>query len=178
MAGLEPVAVAAMAMGSTWTGGIGLMQGGMRWERVLVVLVGVVNMNVVGSKCSVAARSHDRSMGAWWTKTGPWAGLAVPDMVWVVNVVPSGFDLTWAGGGSTGMACGRDWLALGIVSLVVGGRASWGASNVAWGWMTLLVACASPHASPLSSNWGTLFVWLALAIQCSTRLPPSSILCF
>ena len=127
---LEQAAMATMATGSMWTGGVGGMQGGMRWERVLVVLVGVANTNMAGSRCPAAARSRGRSMGAWWTKMGPWVGLVVPDVVWVVNVVPSGFDLTWAGGGLTGTACGHDWLAPGIVSLVAGGRVSWGASRV------------------------------------------------
>ena len=44
--------------------------GGMRWERVLVVLVGVANMNVVESQCPVAAGSHGESTRAWWTKVG------------------------------------------------------------------------------------------------------------
>ena len=47
-----------------------------------VVLVGVVNMNVAESRCPAAAWSCGRSMGAWWTKMG----LAVPDVVGVVNV--------------------------------------------------------------------------------------------
>ena len=34
---------------------------------------------------------------------GPWAGLAVPDVVGVVNMVPSGSDVTPEGGGSAGM---------------------------------------------------------------------------
>ena len=51
VAALDQAAVAAMATGSTWMGGVGGMQGGMRREwvervslngaRVLVVLVGV-----------------------------------------------------------------------------------------------------------------------------------------
>ena len=168
---------AATAMGSTWMGGVGGMQGGMRWERVLVVLVGVVNTTVAGSRCSAVAWSRGRSMGVWWAKMGPWAGLAVPDVVGVVNVVPSRFDLTCEGGGLAGTACGRDWLTLGIALLVVGGRASWGALRVARGLMTLRVVRASLHASPSSSYLGTLLVWLASAIPCSTRLPPSLTLC-
>ena len=119
-----------MATGSMWTGGVGGMQGGMRRVRVQVVLVGVANINVAGSRCLAAAWSHGRSMGAWWAKTGPWVGLAVPDVVGVVSVVPSGFDLTWEGGGLVGAVCGHISLALGITSLVVGGRALWGASRV------------------------------------------------
>ena len=45
----------------------------------------------------------------------------------VADMGSYGSDLS---GGSAGMACGRDWLALGIVSLVVGARVSWGASRV------------------------------------------------
>ena len=83
MAGLEPVAVAAMATGSTWTGAVGGMQGGMRRERVervervylngarvQVVLVGVANANVAGSGCPVAAGSRGESTKAGWTKVG------------------------------------------------------------------------------------------------------------
>ena len=177
VAALDQAAVVAMAMGSTWTGGIGGMQGGMRREQVLVVLVGVANTTVAGSRCSAVARSRGRSMGAWWAKMGLWAGLAVPDVVGVVNVVPSGFDLTCEGGGLVGTACGRDWLTPGIASLVAGGRASWGASRVARGSTMLRVVRVSPRASPSLSYLGTLLVWLASAILCSTRLPPSSTLC-
>ena len=113
----------AVAMESMWMGGVGGMQGGMRWEWVQVVLVGVANMNVAGLKYSVVARSRGRSMRVWWTKMGLWAGLAVPDVVGVVNVVPSGFNLTWEGGGSAGTVCGYISLTLGITSLVAGGRA-------------------------------------------------------
>ena len=156
VAALDQAVVVAMATGSTWTGGVGGMQGGMRWEWVLVVLVGVANTTMAGSRCSAVAQSRGRSMGAWWAKMGLWAGLVVPDVVGVVNVVPSGFDLTCEGGGSAGTACGRDWLMPGIALLVVGGRASWGASRVARGLTTLRVVRASLRASPSSSYLGTL----------------------
>ena len=84
-------------------------------------------------------------------------GLVVSDVVGVLNVVPSGFDLMWEGGGSVGMVVlvgGCDTLVLRITLLVAGVGTSWGASNVAWGSTVLLVACASLHASPLSSNSG------------------------
>ena len=147
--------------------------------RVLVVLVGVVNMNVAGSRCPVVARSCGMLMGVWWTKMGPWVELAVPDMVGVVNVVPFGSDVTPEGGGSAGtvvLVGGCDTLMLYITSLVAGVGALWGASRVVWSSTTLLVMCSSLCASPSSSNSGTLFMWLALAILCSTRLPPSSTL--
>ena len=51
-------------------------------------------------------------------------------MVGVFNIVLSGFDLTWEGGGSAGTACGRNSLALPVTSLVVGVVALWGASRV------------------------------------------------
>ena len=88
-----------MATGSTWTdsGCVGEV------GRVQVVLVGVANMNMAGLRCLVAAQSCGSSMEAWWTKTGLWAGLAVPDVVGVVNVVPSGSDVMPEGGGSAGM---------------------------------------------------------------------------
>ena len=70
MANAKHMGVAAAAMGSTWTCGIGGMQGGMRRERVLVVLVGVANMNVAGSQCPVAAGSRGESTRAWWMKVG------------------------------------------------------------------------------------------------------------
>ena len=66
-----------MAMGSTWMGAVGGMQGGMRQERVervylngawvLVVLVGVANMNVMGLIClgtMVAMGTRGKLMGA------------------------------------------------------------------------------------------------------------------
>ena len=108
-------------------------------------------------------------------KMGPWAGQLVPDMVGVFDIVPSGFDLMREGG-SVGMVCGHISLVLGITSLVAGGRASWGASSVVRGSMMQKVVHASPCASPLSSYSGTLLVWLASAIPCLTRLPPSSTL--
>ena len=68
------------ATGSTWTGAVGGMQGGMRRERVewvylngarvQVVLVGVVNINVAGSRCSVVVGSRGESMRAWRMKVG------------------------------------------------------------------------------------------------------------
>ena len=61
---------AAMVTGSTWTGGVGGMQGGMRRERVQVVLVDVANVNVAGSRCPVVVRSRGESTRAWWTKVG------------------------------------------------------------------------------------------------------------
>ena len=54
------------------------------------MLVGIANPDVAGSKCLVAARSCGKSTSAWWLKTRPWVGLAVPDVVGVVYVVPSG----------------------------------------------------------------------------------------
>ena len=124
-------------------GAVGGMQGGMRWERVervylngaqvQVVLVGVVNANMAVSRCLAVARSRGRSMGAWWAKTGPWAGLVVPDVVGVVSVVLSGSDVMPEGGGSAGtvvLAGGCDTVALCIMSLVVGVGASWGALRV------------------------------------------------
>ena len=51
-------------------GGIGGMQGGMRWEWVQVVLVGVANMNVAVLRCPVAAGSRGESTKAGWTKVG------------------------------------------------------------------------------------------------------------
>ena len=59
-------------------------------------------------------------MGAWLTKMGPWVGLVVPDMVGVVNIVPSGFNLMQEGGGSAGTVCGHNLLMLGIASLAGG----------------------------------------------------------
>ena len=114
----------AAATGSTWTGGVGGVQG---------VLVGVANVNVTGSirlGTTVAAGSRGESTKAGWTKMGPWAGLVVPDVVGVFDIMPSGFDLMREGGGSAGTACGRNSLALGIASLVAGGRVSWGALRV------------------------------------------------
>ena len=113
-----------------------------------MVLVGVANTNVAGSRCLAVAWSHGRLMGAWWAKMGPWVGLVVPDVVGVVNVVPSGFNLTWEGGGSAGTACGCDWLTLGIASLVAGGRVSWRASRAVGCSTMLRVVYASPCASP------------------------------
>ena len=67
----------AAAMGSTWMGAVGGMQGGMRREwveqvslngaRVLVVLVGVANMNVTGLihlGTTVVMGSRGKPMGA------------------------------------------------------------------------------------------------------------------
>ena len=96
--------------------------------RVLVVLVGVVNMNVAGSRCPVVAWSCGMLMGVWWTKMGPWVELAVPDMVGVVNVVPSGSNVMPEGGGLVGMVvlAGGNMLTLCIMSLVVGVGVLWG----------------------------------------------------
>ena len=127
--------------------------------RVLVVLVGVVNMNVAGSRCPVVARSCGMLMGVWWTKMGPWVELAVPDMVGVVNVVPSGSNVMPEGGGLVGTvvsAGGCDTLALHITSLVAGVGASWGALCGPWGSTTVQVVHASPYASLSSLNSGSL----------------------
>ena len=94
-------------------------------------MLGGANVNVVGSRCLVAVGSHGESMGAWWMKTRSMAGLAVPGVVGVVYVVPSGSVVTPEGGDSAGtvaLAGGCDTLALRIASLVVGVGASWGAS--------------------------------------------------
>ena len=117
-------------------------------------LVGVANTDVAGLKCPVVARSCGESTRAWWSKMGLWVGLAVPDMVGVVNVVLFGSDVTPEGGGSAGtvvLAGGCDTLVLCIMSLVVGVGALWGASSVVRGPTTLRVVCASPCASPLMS---------------------------
>ena len=60
------------------------------------------------------------------------------------------------GGGEADKAGGCNLLALGIASLVVDGRGSWGALRVVCGSTMRLVACSSPHASLLSSNLGSL----------------------
>ena len=126
-----------------------------------VVLVGVADMNVAGLRCLVVARSHGRSMGAWWTKMGLWVGLAVPDVAGMVNMVPSGSNVMPEGGGSVGMvvlAGGCDMLTLYITSLVVGVGALWGVAHGPLGSMMLLVACLSPHVPPLSSNSGSWYL--------------------
>ena len=61
-------------------GAVGGMQGGMRWEwveqvylngaQVQVVLVGVVNANMAGSRCLVVVGSCGKSTRAWWMKVG------------------------------------------------------------------------------------------------------------
>ena len=79
-------------------------------------------------------------------------------MVGVFNIVLSGFDLTWEGGGSAGTVCGRNSLVLCVTLLVAGVVALWGASRVARGSTTLRVVRASPRASPSSSYSGTLLV--------------------
>ena len=114
VAALDQTVVAVMATGSTWTGGIGGMQG---------VLVGVAKANVTGLirlGTLVVAGSHGESTKAGWMKMGPWVGLVVPDMVGVFDIVPSGFDLMRE----------RNSLALPVTSLVVGVVALWGASRV------------------------------------------------
>ena len=89
---------------------------------------------------------------------GLWAGLVVPDVVGVVNIVPSGFNLMQEGGGSVGMVVlvgGCDTLVLHIMLLVVGVGAFWGVAHGPLGSMILLVACSSLHASPSSLNSGS-----------------------
>ena len=57
----------------------------------------------------------------------------VHEVVGMVNVVPSRSDLMQESGGSAGMVVlvgGCNTLVLCITSLVVGGRASWGALSV------------------------------------------------
>ena len=76
------------------------------------------------------------------------------DVVGVVNVVPSGSDVTPESGGSAGtvvLAGGCDTLALHILSLVAGVGALWGSPRGPWGSTTVLGACASPCAFPSSS---------------------------
>ena len=65
VAALDQTVVAVMATGSTWTGGIGGMQG---------VLVGVAKANVTGLirlGTMVVAGSHGESTKAGWMKMGP-----------------------------------------------------------------------------------------------------------
>ena len=97
------------------------------------MLVGVVNMDVVGSKYSVVAWSCGRLMGVW-------VGLAVSDMVGVVNVVPFGSNVTPEGGGSAGtvvLAGGCDTLALCITEFEAGMLVIWGGSRGTWGSLLL-----------------------------------------
>ena len=64
---------------------------------------------------------------------GPMAGLAVPDVVGVVYMAPSGSISRREGGGLAGMvvsAGGCDTLTLRITEFEVGVGALWGASSV------------------------------------------------
>ena len=74
--------------------------------------------------------SSGESMRVGWTNTGLMVGPVVLDVVGVVNMVSSGSVSMREGGNLVGTVCGHDSLALGIASLVAGGRVSWGASSV------------------------------------------------
>ena len=117
---------------------------------------GLVRAGLIRLGTTVAAGSCGESTKVGWTKMGPWAGLVVPDVVGVFDIVPSGFDLMREGGGSAGTVCGCNLLALHVMSLVAGVVVLWGASRVARGSTTLRVVRASPRASPSSSYLGTL----------------------
>ena len=108
-------------------------------------------------------------------KTGPQAGLVVPDIVGMVNVVPSRSDLMQEGGSSVGMVIlvrGCDTLALHITSLVAGVGVLWGGSRGACGSMMVQVVHASPQMSSLLSYcgyWG-LHMSLQSGGSCSLSL--------
>ena len=116
------------------------------------MLVGVVNMDVVGSKYSVVAWSCGRLMGAW-------VGLAVSDVVGVVNVVPFGSNVTPEGGGSAGtvvLAGGCNTLVLPITEFEAGMLVILGGSRGTWGSLLLQEVCTSPHVSLSPSYLGSL----------------------
>ena len=114
------------------------------------MLVGVAKPDVAGSKCLVAAWSHGESTGVGWTKTGLMTGPVIPDVV-VVNMCLAGDNGAVV---EVEVVGGCRLLVLGVVSSLAAVGGLWGPSNIAWGLMALLVACASPHASPSSSNSG------------------------
>ena len=123
------------------------------------MLVGNANPDVAGSKRLVAARSCGKSTSAWWSKTRPWVGLAVPDVVGVVYVVPSGSDVMPEGGGSAGtmvLAGGRDTLVLRVMEFEVGMLVIWGGSRGTWGSLSLQEVCTSPCVLPSPSYLGSL----------------------
>ena len=82
---------------------------------------------------------------------GPYAGPVIPDMVVVVNMCLAGDNGVVV---KVEVVGGCRSLALGVVSSLAAVGGLWGPSNVAWGSMVLLVACVSPHASPLLLNSG------------------------
>ena len=78
-------------------------------------------------------------------------GPVILDVVVVVNVCLAGDNGAVV---EVEVVGGCRSLALGVVSSLAAVGGLWGPSNVAWGSMVLLVACASSHASPSSSNSG------------------------
>ena len=159
----------AAAMGFTWMGAVGGMQGSMRQEwveqvylngaQVQVLLMGMVNTNVMGSIClgkMMAAWSHGRSTKASWTRMGLWVGQLVPDLVGVVDIMPSRFNLMREGGGLVVEAGGGDLLVLHITEFEAGMLVIWRGSRGAWGSLPLEEVCMSLHVSPSPSYSGFL----------------------
>ena len=81
------------------------------------------------------------------------------DVVGVVNVVPSGSDVTPESGGSVGtvvLVGGCNTLALCITEFEVGMLVIWGGLRGAWGSLLLQEVCMSPCVSPSLSYSGSL----------------------